>query len=90
MPRKTFTDEFKQDAVSLFTEQRLPEANIARDLVVATVTLDNRIMQFSSGGKHSRASLEEEVKQLRQQLRVGLAGARHHKNATAFFAKQQS
>ena len=55
--RKPYPDEFKQEAVRLLTEQRLPRSQVARDLGVDSETLrrwarslapDNNLSQGSA------------------------------------------
>ena len=46
-PRKPYPDEFKQEAVRLLTEQRLPRSQVARDLGVDPETLRRWVRELA-------------------------------------------
>lgn len=77
MSRKTYSREFKVEAVKLVTEQGMSRKQVARDLSIDLTTIRQWIKQFSEdperafpGKGHAR---DEEVRQLRrenEQLRM--------------------
>ena len=54
--RKPYPDEFKQEAVRLLAEQRLPRSQVARDLGVDPETLRRWVRERASDGDVSSNS----------------------------------
>jgi transposase len=54
--RKPYPDEFKQEAVRLLREQRLPRSQVARDLGVEKETLRRWARELVSDSADSQAS----------------------------------
>jgi transposase len=73
--RKTYTQDFKLDAVKLVTERGLGRARVARDLGIGTQTLRNWLRTFAgdnaapSGGTDAQqlAALRRENELLREE-----------------------
>ena len=91
--RRTFTPEFKAEAVRLVREQKLQVAQVARDLDLTPSALLSWVKQRAideGGGSGSGAltSVErEELSRLRKENRVLHEERDILKKATAFFAK---
>ena len=60
--RKTYTQDFKLDAVKLVTERGLSRARVARDLGIGTQTLRNWLRAFA--GDHAAPSGGTDAQQL--------------------------
>lgn len=92
--RRTFTAEFKREAVELIQQQRLSLAEAGRRLDVHANLLRSWLSQAASHGaqafpgKGHQTALEEECRRLRDE-NVRLRMEREIlKKATAFFAKE--
>ena len=70
MPRITYTDEFKREAVRLVTDQGRPRKQVARELGVSTGTLRDWIHRFAPEGPAVSGALPEaeQIRQLRREL----------------------
>jgi transposase len=94
IPRRTFTAEFKAEAVKLAAEQNLTHAEVGRKLDISTKSLRTWIAQHAEGTlKASLGADKLSVEQLRiRELERELAIAKMErdilKKATAFFAKE--
>ena len=89
--RRKYTDEFKEGAVKLVTDQgyKIPEA--ARNLGIHTTQLCRWIkdtLPDSSPAPASMAQLQAELKQLRRENERLRMEREILKKATAFFAKE--
>ncbi len=92
--RRTYTLEFKQEAVRLVTEEGMSHADVGRDLGIDRSTIRAWCMK-AEGGTLGRkavpakpASLEEEVARLRRENRILREEREILKKAAAFFAKE--
>jgi transposase len=89
-PRRTFTAEFKADAVRLATAPDRTIAQTARDLGIGENVLSNWIRasrqqpqgELIADEREELAQLRREVRRLREERDI-------LKKATAFFAKEQ-
>ena len=73
IPRQFYTQEFKQEAVSLIMNGGLTVAEVGRRLSISQQTLRNWIKKYRSGGSkasgsYSVSELEAEVSKLRKEL----------------------
>lgn len=88
--RRTFTPEFKQEAVRLITEEGQTLAQVARDLQVRPEQLRLWRQQLVAAGVVRPSSrpetAEEELRRLRRELAVVRQERDFLKKATAFFA----
>ena len=89
--RRKFTDEFKEGAVKLVTDQgyKIPEA--ARNLGIHTTQLRRWVKGKVPDSRPASASLEQlqaELKQLRRENERLRMEREILKKATAFFAKE--
>jgi transposase len=94
IPRRTFTAEFKAEAVKLVTQQNLTYAEASRKLDVATHSLRTWIAQHSRGELKAslgadRLSPEQlRIRELERELAIAKMERDILKKATAFFAKE--
>ena len=94
--RRTFTPEFKAQAVKLVTEQGRSVAEVARDLDLGESLLRSwKDALAASGasafpGHGNSPALEEELRRLRAENKRLLVEREVLKKATAFFARESS
>jgi transposase len=94
--RRTFTPEFKVQAVQLVTEQGKSIAEVARDLDLSESLLRSwKTALATSGapafpGRGNPPALEEELRRLRAENKRLQMGRDILKRATAFFARESS
>jgi transposase len=94
--RRTFTPEFKAQAVKLVTEQGKSLAEVARDLDLGESMLRAWKQALSKGGdqafpgKGNPPALEEELRRLRAEVKRLQMERDILKKATAFFARESS
>jgi transposase len=92
--RRTYTREFKAEAVKLITEQGRSVAEAARSLGIRENLLRNwrRALQGEGGralpGRGNPPALEDELRRLRAENKRLLMERDILKKATAFFAKE--
>ena len=89
--RRTFTEEFKRDAVSLVTDQEYTLAAAARSLGLHPNLIRNWKQKFmSESTEDSTVTTDEkaELKRLREENRKLRMERDILKKATAFFAKE--
>jgi transposase len=94
--RRTFTPQFKAQAVELVTGRGLSFVEAAHDLGIGESTL--RSWKEASGahgeqafpGKGSPPAHEEELRRLRAEVKRLTMGREILKKATAFFARESS
>lgn len=92
--RRTFTPEFKAEAVKLVTEQGRSFVEAARDLGIGESTLRSWRQAIAEGGAHPfpggghPPALEEEVRRLRADVKRLTMERDILKKATAFFARE--
>ena len=92
--RRTFTPEFKRDAVGLVVKEGKTVSEVARNLGIARSLLQRWVEQHADqdrGGKprKARGIESEEMKQLRKQLRDVTEERDILKKALAYFADDQ-
>ena len=89
-PRRTFTDEFKQEAVKMVTEQGYKVAEAARSLDVGANLLGRWKREFEAEASGDRLSCDEreELKRLRKENRMLRMEKDILKKASAYFAKE--
>ncbi|MEY4685184.1 MAG: hypothetical protein RLZ25_1643 [Pseudomonadota bacterium] len=90
--RRTFSKEFRAEAVALHEQQGLSITRIAKDLGLGWSTVDKWVKQ-SAADRGDRpdiltSSEKEELRELRKKVRVLTMEREILKKATAFFAKQ--
>ena len=94
--RRTFTREFKVQAVKLVTEQSYSYAEAARQLGINENQIRKWKLQFDSvgdqafSGQGNRGVLEAEVHRLRAENKRLLQERDILKKATAFFAREST
>ena len=92
--RRTYTPEFKAEAVKLVTEQGYSVAEAARSLGISDNLLRNWKQAFHDRGEHAFPGhgklppFEEELRRLRAENKRLLAERDILKKAAAFFAKE--
>jgi transposase len=96
MGRRTFTAEFKREAVRLVTERGLPVTRAAKQLDVHPNVLGKWVRDFESDPAHAfpgQGKLKPEQAEI-ERLKRELARVKMErdilKKATAFFAKESS
>ena len=92
--RRTFTPEFKRDAVALVTREGKSASEVARNLGIARSLLQRWIEQHrdqdrDGNPRKARAVETEELRQLRKQLRDVTEERDILKKALAYFADDQ-
>jgi transposase len=93
---RTYTPEFRAEAVKLVLEQGLSLEAVAQRLSVPKGTLSNWVMAAKRGstaspsapGSRSVAELEAEVARLRKELAIEWMEKEVLKKATAYFARE--
>ena len=94
--RRTFTPEFKAEAVQLVTEQGKSIAEVARDLDLSESLLRSWKTALAAGGaqafpgRGNPPALEEELRRLRAENKRLTMERDILKKATAFFARESS
>lgn len=89
--KRSYTDEFKREAVALVTEQGYTLAEAARSLGIHANLLRNWRKKFSKdeqGTETMSETEQEELKRLREENRRLRMERDILKKATAFFAKE--
>ena len=90
MPKnKTYSSEFKAEAVRLVMQENLLPAKVAQDLGISHTALANWIKKANpspAGGSPSADQLE--IQRLRKEIRVLQMEREILKKAAAFFAKE--
>jgi len=97
MPKeqKTFTREFKQEAVQLVRSSNKSQAQIARDLGIADSTLHHWRKLFVENGEHAfpgsghQTPQEEEIRHLKSELEVTRQERDILKKALGIFSRNQ-
>ena len=94
--RRTFTQEFKAQAVKLVTERGKSVAEVARDLDLSESLLRGRKRALDEDGdrafpgKGNPPAHEEELRRLRAEVKRLTLERDILKEATAFFARESS
>jgi transposase len=94
--RRTFTPEFKAEAVRLVTEQGRSSVEAAHGLDIGESTLRSRRQAIVSDGERAfpgggnPPAHEEELRRLRAEVKRLTMGREILKRATAFFAGESS
>src|SRR2546429_9097836 len=74
--QRTFTQEFKQEAVQLVRSSKKSQAQVARDLGIADSTLHHWCKLFAENGEHAfpgsghQTPQEEEIRHLKRELEI--------------------
>ena len=93
--QKTFTREFKQEAVQLVRSSNKSQAQIARDLGIADSTLHHWCKLFTEDGEHAfpgsghQKPQEEEIRRLKRELEVTKQERDILKKALGIFSRSQ-
>jgi transposase len=92
--KKTYTEEFKQQAVNLALESGKPKAQIARDLGISDSMLYGWIDLYQKANGSGKTVLElaeenKEIKRLKSELRQVQMENDLLKKAAEYFAKNQ-
>ena len=92
--RRTFTPEFKRDAVGLVVKEGKTVSEVARNLGIARSLLQRWVEQHADQDREgkprkARGKESEEMKQLRKQLRDVTEERDILKKALAYFADDQ-
>jgi transposase len=98
MPKeqRTFTREFKLEAVQLVQKSGKSQTHIARDLGIADSTLHHWCKEFAGAGSQAfpgsghQTAQEEEVRRLKRELEVIRQERDILKKALAIFSRSQS
>lgn len=93
IPRRFYTQEFKEEAASLVVDGGLTVAEVGRRLSISQQTLRNWIKKHHGGGlkshgSHSVTELEAEVSRLRKELAEARLEKEILKKAMAYLAKE--
>lgn len=94
IPRRSFTTEFKEEAVKLVLEQKLTQAEVAKRLDISVKSLNNWVAQHRKGtlkGSKAYESLtpdQQRIKELGRELKIAQMERDILKKATAYFAKE--
>jgi len=90
--RRSFSPEFKLEAVKLVTDGRRPLSHVARELEVRPELLRAWKKQLAAGGQiaqmQAALSAEDENRRLRREVEVLRQERDFAKKAAAFFAKE--
>ena len=88
--RRKYTDDFKQDAVTLVTEQGYKVTEAARSLDIGANLLGRWRREFEemSSGTRLSGDEREELKRLRKEIRNLRMGKEILKKASQYFAKE--
>ncbi len=91
--RRSYTQEFKEEAVKLVTEQGYSLAEAGRNLGIHVNVLGRWKRNIQSGGQdgvphNSAVSIKDELKQLRKENKRLKLEREILKKAAAFFAKE--
>lgn len=89
-PRRTFSAEFKAEAVKLVVEQGMTRAEVARDLGIAASMVGRWVQDAQAQALPGALSAEEraELRRLRRENKVLRTEREILKKAAAFFAKE--
>lgn len=98
MPKeqRTFTKEFKQEAVQLVQTSGKSQSQVARDLGIADSTLHHWRKEFAEHGKQAfpgsghQTAQEEELRRLKRELEVTRQERDILKKALAIFSRAQN
>jgi transposase len=91
--RRTYSEQFKSDAVKLATEGAKTVRQVARDLELEPGTLHTWIRQRGKRAGNvvtTTETLEEEVRRLRRDLAAVTNERDFLKKATAYFAREKT
>lgn len=94
--RRTFTDEFKREAVRLVEQPDSNVSKIAQDLGVDPSVLRRWVTQMRGGtweptaGKPLKSAQQQEIEQLRRELAKVKTERDILKKAVGYFAKDQT
>ena len=91
--RKTYTKEFKSEAVKLVSDSGKPVTQIARELGVSGSALAGWVKQDDADNGRGRNGMlttdeREELRQLRKELRIARQERDILKKSVTFFAKE--
>jgi len=93
-PKRSFTTEFKQEAVKLVIEQKLSQSEVAKRLDISVKSLNNWIALHKQGAlkgskRYESLTLEQQrIKELERELKIAQMERDILKKATAYFAKE--
>ncbi len=93
-PKRSFTTEFKQEAVKLVIEQKLSQSEVAKRLGISVKSLNNWTALQKQGalkGSKRYESLtpeQQRIKELERELKIAQMERDILKKATAYFAKE--
>jgi transposase len=94
MPRRSFSDEFKRQAVAQVLEQKRRRAEVCRDLAIGANLLDSWIAAARPSGAEpaakpaSDASPDARIRELEKELERVKMERDILKKAAAYFAKE--
>ncbi|AMS31737.1 MAG: transposase [Betaproteobacteria bacterium] len=94
IPRRTFTAEFKAEAIKLVTEQKLTHAEVSKKLDIGTKSIRTWIEQQSRGelkaslGADKLTADQLRIRELERELAIAKMERDILKKATAYFAKE--
>lgn len=94
--RRTFTDEFKREAVRLVEQPDGNVSQVARDLELEPSVLRRWVAQMRAGGwepasgKPLKSAQQQEIEQLRRELAKVKVERDILKKAVGYFAKDQT
>ncbi len=99
MARKTYSQQFKRDAVSMYEDSEASMVRIAEDLGINRGTLNSWVQKFGTGKRARRAeevekarqaSDAEKIRQLEQQLALVEEERDILRKAAQYFAKEMT
>lgn len=90
MEKRTFTNEFKMEAIRLMERSESTIVQLTKDLGVSDSTLHNLRKQFGkkSDGSHITPDEHEELIRLRREIKTIKEEREILKKAAAYFAKE--
>ena len=86
---KSYSDEFKSEAVKLVTSGERSQAEVARNLGIGTATISKWCNQMSNAQNDNNKLQSAELKRLKEENRRLKLEQEILKKAAAFFAKNQ-
>ena len=90
--RRTYTPEFKQEAVRLVREEGMTLTQVGRSLGICKTLVRDWVQKADAGmapkGAGPDGSVEEELARLRREVRILREEREILKKAAAFFAKE--
>ena len=85
---KTYSPEFKAEAVRLVMQENLLPAKVAQDLGISQTALSNWLKKANPAPASGQTAEQLEIQRLRKEIRILQMEREILKKAAAFFAKE--